>query len=63
RARRAHYVIRMGLGEKRASRFRTTVHFVVEIQRFVCDRVTPSIIEKLLSKGVAMHVYGVAAYA
>ena len=36
--------------------------FVVEIQGFVCDRATPTIIEKLQSKGVAMHVYGVSAY-
>ena len=28
----------------------------------VCDRATPSIIEKLQSKGVAMHAYGVSAY-
>ena len=34
-------------------------HFVVEIQR---DRATPPIIEKLRSKGVAMHTYGVSAY-
>ena len=44
------------------SSFRATVRFVVEIQRFVCDRATPPIIEKLQSKGVAMHVYGVSAY-
>ena len=44
------------------SSFRVTVRFVVEIQRFVCDYATPPIIEKLLSKGVAMHVYGVSAY-
>ena len=37
-------------------------HFVVEIQHFVCDRATPPIIEKLRSKGVAMHAYGVSAY-
>ena len=35
---------------------------VVKIQRFVCDRATPPIIEKLQSKGVAMHAYGVSAY-
>ena len=34
----------------------------LEIQRFVCDRATPPIIEKLRSKGVAMHAYGVSAY-
>ena len=37
------------------------VRFVVEIC-FVCDRATPPIIEKLRSKGVAMHAYGVSAY-
>ena len=35
-------------------------YFVVEIQRFVYDRTTPPIIEKLQSKGVAMHAYGVS---
>ena len=35
------------------------MHFVMEIQRFVCDRTTPPIIEKLRSKGVAMHAYGI----
>ena len=44
------------------SSFRATVHFVVEIQRFVCDRATPPIIEKLQPKGVAMHAYGISAY-
>ena len=44
------------------SSFRATVHFIVEIQCFVCDRITPPTIEKLRSKGVAMHVYGVSAY-
>ena len=38
------------------------VRFVVDIQRFVCDRTTPLIIEKLRSKDVAMHTYGVYAY-
>ena len=37
-------------------------HFIVEIHRFVCNRATPPIIEKLQSKGVAMHTYGVSAY-
>ena len=41
------------------SSFRATVCYVVEIQRFVCDRTTPPIIEKLQSKGAAMHTYGV----
>ena len=44
------------------SSFRPTVRFVLEIQRFVCDRATPPIIEKLQSKCVAMHVCGVSAY-
>ena len=44
------------------SSFRPIARFVVEIQRFVCDRATPPIIEKLRSKGVAMHAYGVSAY-
>ena len=35
------------------------MHFIVEIQR---DRATPPIIEKLRSKGIAMHAYGVSAY-
>ena len=34
------------------SSFRPTVRFVVEIQRFVCDRATPPIIEELRSQGV-----------
>ena len=41
---------------------RLIARFVVEIQRFVCDRATPPIIEKLRSKGVAMHAYGVSEY-
>ena len=35
---------------------------VVEIQRFVYNRITPPIIEKLRSKGIAMHTYGIPAY-
>ena len=35
--------------------------FVVKI-RFVFGHATPPIIEKLRSKGVAMHAYGVSAY-
>ena len=42
--------------------FRPIVCFVVEMQRFVCDRATPPIIEKLCFKGVVMHAYGVSAY-
>ena len=45
-----------------SSNLRSIVCLVVEIQRFVCDRATPPIIEKLRSKGVAMHAYGVSAY-
>ena len=41
---------------------RPVARFVVKIQQFVCDHATPSIIEKLRSKGVAMHAYGVSAY-
>ena len=47
---------------KPRSSLRPIVCLVVEIQCFVCDRVTPPIIEKLRSKGVAMHAYGVSAY-
>ena len=44
------------------SSLRTIARFIVEMQRFVCDRATPPMIEKLRSKGVAMHAYGVSAY-
>ena len=44
------------------SSLRPIVCLVVEIQHFVCDRATPPIIEKLRSKGVAMHAYSVSAY-
>ena len=44
------------------SSFRATVRFIMEIQHFVCDCTTPPIIEKLRSKGVAMHAEGVSAY-
>ena len=40
------------------SNFRLIVCFVMEIQCFVCDCATPPIIEKLQSKGVAMHAQG-----
>ena len=36
--------------------------FAVELQSFVCDRAPPPTMEKLRSKGVAMHVYGVSVY-
>ena len=42
--------------------FRPIARFIVVIQHFVCDRATPLIIEKLRSKGVAMHAYGVSAF-
>ena len=44
------------------SSFGPTMRFIAEIQRFVCDHTTPPIIEKLRSKGVAMHAYGVSTY-
>ena len=44
------------------SSLRPTPRFVVEIQRFVCDCATPPIIQKLQSKGITMHAYGVSAY-
>ena len=44
------------------SSLRLIVCLVEEIQRFVCDHAAPPIIEKLWSKGVAMHAYGVSAY-
>ena len=44
------------------SSLRLIAHFFVEIQHFVCDRATPPIMEKLRSKGVAMHAYAVYAY-
>ena len=43
------------------STFRPIARFV-EIQHFAYDRAIPPIIEKLRSKGVAMHAYGVSAY-
>ena len=41
------------------SSFKPITHFAVEIQRFVCNRATPPIIEILWSKGIALHVYAV----
>ena len=41
---------------------RLIARFVVEIEHFVCDHATPPLIEKLRSKGVAMHAYSVSAY-
>ena len=37
-------------------------HFAEELERFVCDRATPPVIENLRSKGIAMHAYGVFVY-
>ena len=45
------------------SSFRSIVRFIVEIQQFVCYHVTPPIIEKLWSQGVATHAYYCFAYA
>ena len=39
------------------SSLRPIARFVVEIQRFVCDRATPPIIEKLRSKGCYARVW------
>ena len=41
---------------------RPIVCFAEELQRFVCNHTTPPNIEKLQSKGVAMHAYGVSVY-
>ena len=42
------------------SSLRPIARLVVKIQRFACNRATPPIIEKLRSKGVAIHLYGVS---
>ena len=44
------------------SSLRLIMCLVVEIQRFVYDHATPPTIEKVRSKGVAMHAYNVSAY-
>ena len=44
------------------SGFRPIACFAVELQHFLCDRTTPPTIEKLRSKSVAMHAYGVSIY-
>ena len=36
--------------------------FAMELQLFVCDHATPAITEKLRSKGIAMHMYGISVY-
>ena len=44
------------------SSLRPIACFTEELQCFVCDRATLPIIEKLQSKGIAMHAYGVSVY-
>ena len=44
------------------SSLKPITRFVMEIQRFVCDHATLPIIDKLRSKGVAMHAYSISAY-
>ena len=44
------------------SGFRLIVCFAVELHRFLSDRTTPPKIDKLQSKSVAMHLYGVSVY-
>ena len=44
------------------SSFRPNARFVLEIQGFVCGHATSLIIEKLHSKGIAMHAYGISTY-
>ena len=41
---------------------RPIAHFAWELACFGHDRATPTIIEKLRSKGVAMHAYSVSVY-
>ena len=38
------------------------MHFAMELGHFVCNCATPTIIEKLQSKGVAMHAYDISVY-
>ena len=42
--------------------FGPIARFAIEIESFVGDRATPPTIEKLRSKGIAMHAYGVSVY-
>ena len=44
------------------SSLRPIARFVVEIQRFVCNRNTLPNNRELQSKGIAMHAYSVSAY-
>ena len=41
---------------------RPIAHFALELERFVYDRATPTINEKLGSKGVAMYAYSTSVY-
>ena len=41
---------------------RPIARFALELERFVCDRATPTMNEKLRSEGVAMHAYSVSVY-
>ncbi len=47
---------------KPRSSFRPIARFTVELQRFVCDRATPPIIEKLRPEGIAMQPYGISVH-
>ena len=44
------------------SSFRPIVHSALEVQRLVCDRAKPPIIEKLPSKGTAMYTCSIFVY-
>ena len=41
---------------------RPITRFALEVERFVCDRATHMINEKLRSKDIAMHAYSVSVY-
>ena len=49
-------------GANPCSSLKPIVRFVEEIQRFVCDSATHPIIEKLPSKGIAMHADSVPTH-
>ena len=42
--------------------WRPITHFTLELERYVHDHATPTKNEKLLSKGIAMHVYSFSIY-
>ena len=46
----------------RPTSLRPIARFALELERFVHDHATPTENEKLRSKGVAMHTYGVSVY-